>query len=141
VLGQYGERLRPSRELAAVNSWLIGHPTAMTFPPLGRPATAQDVRRGEAIFTLEGEGRARQVGLPAGPMKARWTALKKYPYESQWVAEDGTRGSSTGYYQDGFVWQAEEAFKEGKWRRYYGFVGPGSPAKVPAEETEFPRDG
>jgi hypothetical protein len=39
------------------------------------------------------------------------------------------------------VWQAEEVFVDGKWRRYYGFVGKGAPARVPAEEIEFPATG
>src|SRR5262249_46826270 len=43
-----------------------------------------------------------------------------------------------GYDQDGTVWQAEEVLAGGKWRRYYGFIGAGPPARVPAEEIELP---
>src|SRR6185503_15591563 len=40
--------------------------------------------------------------------------------------------------QAGIVWQAEEAREDGRWRRYYGFVGRHARARVPAEEIEFP---
>ena len=40
--------------------------------------------------------------------------------------------------QDGLVWQAEEVWKDGKWVRYYGFVGRHVVAKVPAAEVELP---
>ena len=44
------------------------------------------------------------------------------------------------YAQRGNVVQAEEAFKDGKWRRYYGFVGVNHVARVAAEEIEFSPD-
>jgi hypothetical protein len=38
----------------------------------------------------------------------------------------------------GFVWQAEEVFKDGRWRRSYGFLGLHDLAVVPADAIEFP---
>ena len=38
--------------------------------------------------------------------------------------------------QDGVVWQAEEVWQDGKWVRYYGFIGRYVVAKVPAAEVE-----
>jgi hypothetical protein len=135
LLRQYGDRFREHPDVPSEDStaWVF-----MAFPPLARPATVNDVLRGDAIFSLEGEGKARTVALPAWPIKARWVTLKKYPYQYSWVKESGERGTGIGYNQDGTVWQAEEVSKEGKWRRYYGFIGPGPPARVPAEEIEFP---
>jgi hypothetical protein len=41
------------------------------------------------------------------------------------------------YAQEGLVWQAEEDFEGGKWKRYYGFVGKHVIAQVPAEDIEL----
>ncbi len=42
----------------------------------------------------------------------------------------------------GWVWQAEEVERAGRWHRYFGFVGVrGEAAQVPANEIEFPTDG
>jgi hypothetical protein len=137
VLRHYGDGFRPRPDLAAP-SGRRDTPVFLSFPPRSHPATFDDVLRGNAIFSLGGTGKVRRVGLPAWPLAARWVTLKKYPYLSQWVSGDGKRGVSIRYDQDGFVWQAEEVFHAGKWRRYYGFVGPGAPVRVPAEEIEFP---
>jgi hypothetical protein len=37
----------------------------------------------------------------------------------------------------GPVWQAEEIFEHGAWKRYYGIVADGRPVKVPAAEMDF----
>jgi hypothetical protein len=138
LLRQYGDRFREHPDVPATQD-LVGYGGAfLCLPPLGRPATVHDVLRGDAVFSLEGEGKARTVPLPAWPIQARWVTLKKYPYQYSWAKESGERGTGIGYSQDGTVWQAEEVFKEGKWRRYYGFIGTGPPASVPAEEIEFP---
>jgi hypothetical protein len=138
LLRQYGDRFRYNPAVPQLNYALADSGVFLTFPPLGRPATQKDVLRGAAIFSLEGEGKIRAAGLPAWPLKARWTTLKKYPYGYSWARANGEHGTGVGYHQDGLVWQAEEVFKEGKWRRYYGFVGAGPPARVPAGEVEFP---
>jgi hypothetical protein len=38
--------------------------------------------------------------------------------------------------REGLIWQAEEVLQEGRWRRFYGFVGNHIIAKVPAEEIQ-----
>jgi hypothetical protein len=138
LLRQYGDRFREHPDVPATDDLLAYGGVFLGLPPLARPATVNDVLRGDAIFSLEGEGKARTVPLPAWPIKARWVTLKKYPFQYSWAKASGEHGTGIGYHQDGTVWQAEEAFKEGKWRRYYGFIGTGPPARVPAEEIEFP---
>ena len=88
----------------------------MTFPPLDHPATAEDVKKGLAIFTLESEGKTRLVKLASRPMKARWTTLKETPFSVQRV-DPKTKKVETviAYDQDGLIWQAEEVLKDGKW--------------------------
>jgi hypothetical protein len=65
----------------------------------------------------------------------------KYP---TWDAKTMTRDVKTGeekplvtYLQEGLVWQAEEIFRNGKWERFYGFVGPHEVCCVPANEIEL----
>jgi hypothetical protein len=111
----------------------------LRFPSLGRPATAEDVREARAIFSLEGEGEgeARVAALPSGfPARARWTTLKAFPIDQHLVGGETRRD----YLQDGWVWQAEEVRKGGRWERFYGFVGHATIARVPASEIEFPAD-
>jgi hypothetical protein len=106
----------------------------MTFPVRTRPATEKEVQNGTAIFTLHGKVRA----LPwKFPIEARWTALKDNPFHVK-EKKDGTTVTKLVYRNKGRVWQAEEAFEKGKWRRYYGFVGGHRIERVPAEEIEFP---
>ncbi len=104
-----------------------------------KPATPEQVKKGTAVFSLAGEGAARLVGGLTLPCDARWVTLKHRPY----LTEDTDRPTGkitrrTAYRQDGKVVQAEEVFKDGKWRRYYGFAGANQIARVPAEEIEFP---
>lgn len=88
----------------------------LVFEPRDLPATGDDVRQGRAIFSLEGE--------------ARVVELERYPTRAVWKA----RPSGEGY---GMIWQAEEVFEMGRWRRFYGFVGQHEIARVPAEEVEL----
>lgn len=107
----------------------------LAFPRLGRPATPADVARGTAIFSLAGPGARRVWPLPRWPLPARWVTDRRYPQIGPYQA-DGTQ--ETTYQQDGLVWQAEEVRQGGKWRRFFGFVGPHDIARVPAEEIAFP---
>jgi hypothetical protein len=138
---QYVPRLKYSDLQKNLDDLSHDAATALTFPTLGRPATPEDVRLTRAIFSLAGQGTPRVVRLPKRPMRARRTALRRYPEDAQvWDEETGKPRSVTQYEQDGWVWQAEEAQVNGRWRRYYGFVGPHEVAKVPAEEIEFPTE-
>lgn len=112
----------------------------LAFDPLDHPATPADVRDGRAIFSLDA-AESRLWPIPSFPLKARWTAME--------IADDdpGLRGmvgagkrprGQVEMLQGGTVWQAEEVRENGKWRRYFGFVGPHVMARVPAEEIEFP---
>jgi hypothetical protein len=94
----------------------------LAFPILDRPAMKEDVRAARAIFSLEGEGEIRRVELPSLPMKAKW------------ILPEETPGAGA---QDGWVWQAEEARKGGRWERYYGFVGRHVIARVPGSSIEL----
>jgi hypothetical protein len=105
---------------------------------LDRPATAKYVRDGKAVFSLAGEGEARLVRRLKLPIEARWVTLKNRPHRVHTTDRDGVVTYPTMYEQDGRVVQAEEVLKDGKWQRYYGFVGCNRVARVPAEEIEFP---
>ena len=136
-LERYGARYArfPLRDAIPPNR--ISQRREPTFPPLDRPATRDDVRRGLAIFSLEGMGPARVVPLPTRPLEATWVTLKDYPHPQQ--TTDGTTGKTTietAYDRDGLVWQVEEVEEGGRWRRYYGFAGRRLD-RVPAEEVEF----
>lgn len=63
-----GARLATPQELAAVGLRPDPWGPARFIPgvaPLGRPATAEDVRTGRAVFHLAGQGRVAEVDLPA----------------------------------------------------------------------------
>ncbi len=110
-----------------------GHVTlSLKFPALDRPATREDVAAGRAIFSLEGEGEVRAVKLPDYPQPARWVMLKDKPVDVTYA-----RTTRVEYDSDGYVWQAEEVRKGGRWERHYGFVGHHVVAKAPASEVEF----
>jgi hypothetical protein len=72
-------------------------------------------------------------------MKAKWITLKDYPRASTtWNSKTKKSVQHVSYDQDGHVWQAEEVLENGKWQRFFGFVGRYCAARVPAEEIEFP---
>ena len=135
-LRQYGHRLRLDEKIVDGDGLPLrpGYwdheqaPLHLIFPLLSRPATPDDVRRGEAIFSLAGNRNVRVPTRPTLPRNARWTTLKDYPF--LWE-------KTICYEQDGIVWQAEEVEVGGRWQRYYGFVGRYGLAKVPAEEIEL----
>jgi len=104
------------------------------FAPLKRPATATDVAAGRAIFTLPGH--PRTVSLPAAPIAATWIGRnddnvrylrKHHPHEMNQEIDELTSG---------YIWQAEEVWENGHWKRYYGFVGKHAIVKLPAETVK-----
>ncbi len=104
-----------------------------------RPATADDVCGGKAIFALTGEGETRVVRGLDLTLPARWVTLQYRPYKKEAIDPlTGERVVVKEYRQDGRIVQAEEVLKDGKWQRYYGFVGSNHVARVAAEEIEFP---
>jgi hypothetical protein len=72
-------------------------------------------------------------------LTATWLTLRDTPFvfcrnkAGRWVPNQG-------FLQDGHVWQAEEVQTNGRWQRFYGFVGSHRVARVPAAEIEFPAD-
>ncbi len=46
--------------------WAVSRGLLPDIPPLGRPATPEDVAVGNAVFTLNGEGTVADLKLPAG---------------------------------------------------------------------------
>jgi hypothetical protein len=138
-LRQYGDHIRlvPQR-------YAFGNPyhVQLVLPVLDRPATPEDMRRGDAVFSLAGQGTARVCKMPRLPVAARWTTQTDYPVlRDEWDDAAEEYKKITAYEQDGIVWQAEEVRSGGRWQRYYGFVGCHGLAKVPAEEIEFPWTG
>jgi hypothetical protein len=159
-LKQHGRRFRPSGVPVDVGG--VKRPLPSRWSPvpawtgfssfhvrlalrlLDRPATPEDVRSGDAVFALAGQGKVQVYKLPAPPVAATWTTLKAYPFvaddlEHDWADSVPPKPKKiVGYEQDGLVWQAEEQLADGRWHRYYGFVGCHGLAKVPAEEIDFP---
>lgn len=136
-LQRYGERFGPSPIRDALANRIGRQHREPVFPPLDRPATADEARRGLAIFSLEGQGPARAVPLAGLPLAAQWVALRDYPFLQQTSGGPGGKpATNLTFDQDGLVWQAEEVEEGGRWRRYYGFAGRRI-GRVPAEEIEF----
>jgi len=108
----------------------------LAFLRLGHPATPAEAARGAAIFSLAGLGARRVWPLPQWPLPARWVTDRRYPQTGPFLNGKPT----VGYQQDGLVWQTEEVWQGGQWRRFYGFVGPHDIARVPADQIEFPPD-
>ncbi len=107
----YGVRLQPPD---AQDFDPDGGKARLVFPHLNRIASADDVQRGAAIFTLTEPGQKRITALKL-PLRARRKAGKAR----------------------GWIWQAEELLQKGVWRRFYGFVGPHEIVKIPVEEIEL----
>jgi hypothetical protein len=117
---------------------MIRQPARMVFPYRDRPATDAEAKAHTAIFSLGTAAPARIAPLPAFPAEANWTTLKRFLYYT------GENDPKTGelvwtpnFDQHGWIWQAEERLENGKWKRYYGFVGNHIVAKVPSEEIEL----
>jgi hypothetical protein len=110
----------------------------MSFPHRDVPATPDDVRRATAIFTLAG-GPVRVIPLPSWPALAKRVAPADHPAQRQGDADAKAGGSddATDDLDVGLVWQAEEVQVDGRWQRFYGFVGSHTIAKVPAEQMQF----
>ena len=136
-LRHYGDRYRDTaqRPKWISASWNVA---VITFPHLGHPATPDEATAGLAIFSLNDPAHTRLWPLPATPLQAQWIALKQFPIEIHYLDPTSGKSETKRYDQDGAVWQAEEQQVDGKWHRYYGFVGRFLVAQVPAEEMEFP---
>ncbi len=145
-LKHYGERFREnaaSRAIRAAEPGIPNHEKAiLAFDPLDHPATAKEVADGRAVFSLEGEGaEVRRIALPSFPIAGRWTKLEVFPDDPSGARVFDNKGKNRATIepmQTGRVWQTEEVREGGGWRRYYGFVGRHTLARVPAEEVEFP---
>ena len=144
-LKRYGERFREnaaSRAIRAAEPGIPKHEKAiLAFDPLDRPATADDVAEGRAIFSLDGAGaEVRRVALPSFPMTPGGRSWRSSPTIPPSCASTMTRARAPNIegIQTGRVWQAEEVREGDRWRRYYGFVGRHALTRVPAEEIEFP---
>ncbi len=109
------------------------------FPKIDHPATPDDVKLGHAIFSLSGTTRICQ--MPGFPIEAWRPDRKTDPSEGSETTADGTSKSIIMYNTEGRVWQAEEVLEDGKWERYYGFVGRYQLEKVPAAEIRFSYQG
>jgi hypothetical protein len=113
------------------------HQRELKLRRLDAPASVEQLRHGEAVFSLNAEGQARIVPLPSDAPPARWKVL---PDSSQTGDHQGLpRWALYGLAPPdlGMVWQAEEVFAAGRWQRYFGFVGGHRIARVPAAEIEF----
>ncbi|MGO9108418.1 MAG: hypothetical protein ACLP9L_04220 [Thermoguttaceae bacterium] len=120
------------------------------LPKLIRPATPEDVAAGRAIFSLRDRSdvQVRVVEFKPHPGIARWKTLRQFPLREPGYMESPKEVDSQGiliwdhvprelYDREGYIWQAEEVLVDGKWHRFYGFVGTHIIAKVPAEEIQI----
>ncbi len=134
-LTRYGERFAFADSDGRDSDDFLHRRAHMTFPLLDHPATPEDVAKGRAIFSLEGQGERRVVAVVDRPLTGNWLAYKAHPTIQRPV--NPKTGPITVYDQAGRVWQAEEVLKDGKWQRFYGFIGRYVIAKAPADEIEF----
>ena len=153
-LDRWGNCFRDESKILAENyGFAHFHPTEFHLSPLPHPATAADVAAGRAIFSLRGRSdvRARVVALKPFPSIGRWTTFRQFrlkepvpliPAGTRLPMDQRTYKSFPleSYDREGFLWQAEEVQVDGKWHRYYGYVGHHIIAKVPAEEIELLSD-
>lgn len=108
----------------------------LIFPPLNRPATQADVNAGHAIFALS--GRRRFVALSAVPVKATWIARNDAMMQhARKSPRSGEAEQVVGILKDGYVWQAEDVWQNGRWQRWYGFVGMNALVKLPASALQL----
>jgi len=105
------------------------------FPKLDHPATPQDVKEGRAIFSLSGT--VRNYQMPDFPIGASRPSHPEDPHDVFVDSGTGPMKKMVAYVTGGRVWQAEEALLNGKWERYYGFVGRYQLDKIPAAEIAF----
>ena len=94
------------------------------FPVLDHPATPEDVAAGRAVFSLPAPSRVCRV--PDLPLPV-----------SRPGKPAGAHEAEAGANLAGEVWQAEETLVDGRWERFYGFVGRYQMARVPAAELVF----
>ena len=142
-LTRYGTRYQNNP--AATPSWRFAYDledgAILLLPRLDHPATDDDVKAGRAIFSLAGQGYCAPCWTVLHfPPATQWPALKEHRFLTCRRQPDGSLRDEVIYIRDGTIWQAEEVFKDGKWQRYYGFVGANEIAQVPAEQIEFPMD-
>ena len=132
LLQQYGRLL--TRLGSGSGSW--PGMVQFAFPVLDHPATLEDVRNGQAIFSLEGQGTVRCCHLLKRPAEARWLTFREEPFLThRYDPEKKTEVPQVDYRQKGLVWQAEEVQVAGKWHRYYGFAAPAVWPKFPPNRS------
>jgi hypothetical protein len=138
ILRQYGDnfQFRPGNTDFRNT---FGNVVQIHFPKLDHPATPDDVKLGHAIFALSGT--TRICHLPDFPLEAWRPNRKTDPSEGDETTADGTSKRIIIYNTEGRVWQAEEVLRDGKWERYYGFVGRYQLEKVSAAEIKFSYQG
>jgi len=104
----------------------------LALPALDHPATEDDVAKGHAIFSLQGEGQARQIKLARRPLAAVWT-----PGERATDAAIDAHGIPAEKSRGCLVWQAEEVLRDGESEAYYGVVWEHGMGRAPAAEVQF----
>ena len=137
-LRKYGEAFRYDSNLDGRRLGRGAPAARLSFSVLNRPALQTDVDAGRAIFALPPNGSVRPVPLVQYPLAARWTTLQDHVVKRQAFSREKGSHTLEHFASEGQVWQAEETVRDGKTNRFYGFVGPFTMARAPAEEIEFP---
>jgi hypothetical protein len=114
---------------------------SLAFPKLDRPATSADAGDGLAIFSLPPGTKSRSVPLSKFPMPAHWTKVATDDWGNQPMTitgldTDTQKPVRVSARNEGKIWQAEEAWIDGKWVRYYGYTNEHYVGRIPAEEIE-----
>ena len=139
TLQRYGERYRITAANHTQQNFGYGLDGAnIYFPKLDHQATADDVQKGLAIFSLPVEAKAQVWAMPKYPLSARWLAIKDFSHNAGHSDATGRQWTTVEYENTGHVWQAEKDLVDGKWQLFYGFTGDHCIVRVPAEEIEFP---
>jgi hypothetical protein len=140
VLLQYGDAFQsPAQDPYDESVYGSQDRARAAFPKFDHPATPDDVKLGHAIFSLSGTTRICQ--MPSFPIEAWRPNRKTDPSEGSETTADGASKSIIMYNTEGRVWQAEEVLRDGKWDRYYGFIGRYQLEKVSAAEIRFSYQG
>jgi hypothetical protein len=146
---RWGNAFRERYATLDVDADRFYHPS-FHLTNLPQPAAAEDVAAGRAIFSLRDRAgtQVRVVPLKPFPSIARWRTLEQFRLRNpaiilppgppvRYSVEKLKALPHESFDREGRVWQAEEVLIDGRWRRFYGFVGNHVIAKVPAEELEF----
>jgi len=118
VLSRYGSAYSYNAGMETVRKDPFSPVAHMSFTPLSRPATEDDVREGRAIFYA---GKNAQI-----------VPFKSLPVKAKLVQSIKVGSNASPYATEGWIWQAE---MDDNGNIFYGFVAKGVMAKEPSSNV------